>query len=411
MAGRRLGIAVVGLGGAVATTAAAGVSLIRAGAAGTQGLPLAGRSAPGLSGEPVALEDLGLAAYDDVVVRGWDLQAADLADAALTHGVLDAAQWAAAREELAAVTPWPAVGNKAFCTLHGDHTVLAETLREQTDVLRADLRRFRAEEALDGVVLVNLASTEAWPDPGADVLATPEAFERGLDEGDPAIGPAMLYAYAAIREGVPVANFTPSLAADVPALRALAESAGVPLAGKDGKTGQTMMKTVLAPAFRSRALHVEGWYSTNILGNRDGEALHDPASNASKIATKGSVLDACLGYPVADHVVRIDYYRPRGDAKEAWDNIDLVGFLGQRMQVKVDFLCRDSVLAAPLVLEICRLLDLASQVGEAGVQEQLGLFFKAPMTREPDAVPLHPLHEQEAVLSAWLAGVAARAAA
>ena len=213
----------------------------------------------------------------------------------------------------------------------------------------------------------------------------------------------MVYAYAAISEGVGYGNFTPSLAADVPALVELAAQRGVPVAGKDGKTGQTMMKTVLAPAFRSRALRVEGWYSTNILGNRDGLALDDPASLESKLATKAQALESILGYPVEDHVVRIDYYRPRGDQKEAWDNIDLVGFLGQRMQLKVDFLCRDSILAAPLAIEIARLLDLAQQRGEGGVQRHLGWFFKAPMTAD-GSTPEHALHRQETALLSWLSG-------
>jgi myo-inositol-1-phosphate synthase len=212
----------------------------------------------------------------------------------------------------------------------------------------------------------------------------------------------MVYAYAAIAEDAGYVNFTPSLAADVPALVAFAEQRGVPVAGKDGKTGQTMVKTVLAPAFRARALTVEGWYSTNILGNRDGLALDDPDSLNSKLQTKGSVLDSILGYPVEDHVVRIDYYRPRGDQKEAWDAIDLVGFLGQRMQIKVDFQCRDSILAAPLAVELARLTDLAQQRGEGGVQRQLGWFFKAPMTAD-GGVPEHAFHRQEDVLLDWLA--------
>ena len=201
---------------------------------------------------------------------------------------------------------------------------------------------------------------------------------------------------------MPYGNFTPSVAVDVPALAELARRRGVPVAGKDGKTGQTMMKTVLAPAFRSRALKVEGWYSTNILGNRDGQALDDPASLESKLGTKRTVLDSILGYPVEDHVVSIDFYRPRGDQKEAWDAIDLVGFLGQRMQVKVDFQCRDSILAAPLALELARLLDVAQQRGDGGVQEHLGWFFKAPMTRD-GGQPEHALHRQEQVLLDWLA--------
>jgi myo-inositol-1-phosphate synthase len=302
------------------------------------------------------------------------------------------------------VRPWPAAGDAEFCrNVVGGNTVVAEGRRAQSEVIRADLRRFREEQSLDGCVVVNLASTERWPDLAAAALQTPEAFEAGLDSDDPAISPGMLYAYAAIVEGCGYANFTPSLAADAPALVTLAESLGVPVAGKDGKTGQTMMKTVLAPAFRSRALRVEGWYSTNILGNRDGLALDDPASLESKLKTKATVLDSILGYPVEDHVVRIDYYRPRGDSKEAWDAIDLVGFLGQRMQVKVDFQCRDSILAAPLALELGRLLDLAQQRGERGVQEQLGWFFKAPMTAD-GAAPEHALHRQERVLRDWLDG-------
>ena len=401
---RRVGVAVVGLGGAVATTAVAGVELLRIGATGLEGLPLGdlrSRVVDGVTAE----ERAGLAPYESLVFGGWDLSSDSLAKAVGVHGVLDREQAEAVAPVLEAMTPWPAAGNADFCRgVDGDNVVHAEGLRAQVEHVRGDLRRFREHEGLDGVVVVNLASTERWPDPAAPALATPEGFEAGLDADDPAIGPAMVYAYAAIREGAPYVNFTPSLAADVPALVELARREGVPVAGKDGKTGQTMLKTVLAPMFRSRALRVDGWYSTNILGNRDGQALDDPASLASKLGTKGSVLDSILGYPVEDHVVRIDYYRPRGDQKEAWDNIDVSGFLGQRMQVKVDFLCRDSILAAPLVLELARLADLARERGEGGVMEQLGYFFKAPMTADPAAVPEHALHEQERVLLDWLLG-------
>jgi myo-inositol-1-phosphate synthase len=383
-------MAVVGLGGAVATTAVAGLELLRLGAVGAEGLPLAGLDTP------------GLVPYEHLVVGGWDLDDSDLAKAASVHGVLDHRQIEVAGPGLSQVRPWPAAGDEEFCrNVVGGNTVVAQGRRAQSEVIREDLRRFRETEDLDGCVVVNLASTERWPDLDAPALQTPAAFEAGLDADDPAISPGMLYAYAAVMEGCGYANFTPSLAADAPAIALLAESRGIPVAGKDGKTGQTMMKTVLAPAFRSRALRVEGWYSTNILGNRDGLALDDPASLASKIGTKGSVLDSMLGYPVEDHVVRIDYYRPRGDQKEAWDAIDLVGFLGQRMQVKVDFQCRDSILAAPLALELARLLDLAQQRGEGGVQEHLGWFFKAPMTRG-DASPEHALHRQEQALLHWL---------
>jgi myo-inositol-1-phosphate synthase len=253
-----------------------------------------------------------------------------------------------------------------------------------------DLARFKAAHRLDDLVVVNLASTERTPADGP-ALRTPDAFEHALDEDDPDIGPAMLYARAAIEAGVPYGNFTPSVAADAPALVELARRKGVPVAGKDGKTGQTLMKTVLAPALRARALRVDGW------------ALEDPDSLRSKLGTKGSVLDGILGYRVEDHIVDIRYYRPRGDDKEAWDNIDVTGFLGQRMQIKVNFLCKDSILAAPLVLEIARVLDLARQRGEAGPQEQLSLFFKAPMTANGHR-PEHAFHAQERMLADWLAG-------
>ncbi|MEU2350510.1 inositol-3-phosphate synthase [Modestobacter sp. NPDC049651] len=382
----------------MATTAVAGLELLRLGVVGADGLPLAGLRIDDLPLEQAT----GIAGYDQLVVGGWDLDGSDLYKAAEQHGVLDAHQLAQAEPLLSTLTPWPAAGDADFCrNVTGGNVVLAEGRRAQVDAVRADLRRFREEQQLDGLVLLNLASTERWPDPAAPCLQTPEAFEAGLDADDRAITPAMVYAYAAITEGVGYANFTPSLSADVPALVQLAEQRGVPIAGKDGKTGQTMMKTVLAPAFRSRALTVEGWYSTNILGNRDGLALDDPASLESKLQTKGKVLDSILGYPVEDHVVRIDYYRPRGDQKEAWDAIDLVGFLGQRMQLKVDFQCRDSILAAPLAVEIVRLVDLAQQRGEGGVQRHLGWFFKAPITAD-GSTPEHALHRQESVLLDWL---------
>ena len=394
---RTVGVAVVGLGGAVATTAVAGVELLRMGGAGPEGLPFA---------ELGSAVD-GLAGYTDLVFGGWDLSGDSLAKAASVHGVLDRDQLEAVTPALEAITPWAAAGSEEFCrNVTGANTVVAEGLRARSEVIRADLRRFRQERDLDGLVVVHLASTERWPALDEPALQSPEAFERGLDADDPAIGPAMLYAYAAIMEGAGYVNFTPSLAADVPALVALADRRGVPVCGKDGKTGQTMLKTVLAPMFRSRALRVDGWYSTNILGNRDGQALDDPDSLASKIRTKGSVLDSILGYPVEDHLVRIDYYRPRGDAKEAWDNIDVTGFLGQRMQVKVDFLARDSILAAPLIIELARLVDLAQQRGDGGVQTQLGYFFKAPMTPEGE-VAENALLVQEKVLLDWM-GVSGR---
>ena len=392
---RRLGVAVVGLGGAVATTAVAGLELLKLGIAGSEGLPLAGAPA----GE--------LAPYEDIVFGGWDVHGADLATAAEEHGVLEAPQLAAAAPALAALTPWPAASDRAYCrNIDGVNRVEATGHRARVARIRDDLRGFAAAHDLDGTVVVNLASTERTGDLDSPALASRTGFERALDADDPALSPAMLYAYAALCEGVPYANFTPSVAADVPALVEFAEEAGVPVAGKDGKTGQTMLKTLLAPGLRSRALQVEGWFSSNILGNRDGQALEDPDSLASKLDTKGSVLDDILGYHVEDHVVTINYYRPRGDAKEAWDTIDLVGFLGQKMQLKLNFLCKDSILAAPLVVEIARTLDVARQRGEGGVQEQLGAFFKAPMVADGHR-PEHALMRQEERLLGWLGAPAA----
>src|SRR4028118_2317450 len=395
-AGRRIGIAIVGLGGAVATTAVAGVELMKRGLIEKDGLPLA------------ALDDglvKDLAPYEGIVFGGWDLSSDDLASAAAGHGVLDAVRLEAAKPALAAMRPWPAFGNKEFCRkVSGDNVVAVSGHAGAVGTIRKDLRGFGEENDLDGVVLVNLASTERRTDPTLPVFSTPEAFAEGINANDPAIGPAMLYAYAAILEGVPYVNFTPSVGADLPARVKLAEARGVPVAGKDGKTGQTMLKTALAPALKTRALTVEGWYSANILGNRDGQALDDPDSLASKVETKGSVLDQILGYEVPNHVVRIDYYPPRGDSKEAWDNIDLVGFMGARMQLKVNFLCGDSILAAPLAIELARLSDLAKRRGMGGVQEHLGMFFKAPMTRDRATVPEHTLHKQEEDLLRWLSG-------
>ena len=383
----RTGVAVIGLGGAVATTAVAGVEQMTLGSTTTAGLPFAHRD--------------DLIPYESLVFGGWDLSADDLAKAAHVHRVLEPAQIEAVAGPLQRIEPWPGVADPAWCrNATGTNVVAIGPLRERVAHLRADLRRFREEEGLERVVVVNLASTEAWPDLTSAVLADVDTFEKGLDTDDPLITPGMLYCYAAITEGCPYVNFTPGYT-DVPALLELAERENVPVAGKDGKTGQTLIKTVLAPAFRSRALKVEGWYSTNILGNRDGAILDDPSSLASKLDTKGSVLDSILGYDVDDHVVRIDYYRPRGDAKEAWDNIDLVGFLGQRMQLKVDFLCRDSILAAPLVLELVRLVAEADRRGEGGPQEQLGYFFKAPVHRA-GTKPEHALHVQERILLDWL---------
>ncbi|RYZ33589.1 MAG: inositol-3-phosphate synthase, partial [Myxococcaceae bacterium] len=285
MAGsERLGVAIVGLGGAVATTAVAGMELLRRGRVDTRGLPLAG------------VKDMGLVDYGALTFGGWDLFDEDLEKAARNHAVLTDSQMEAVAPVLRGMRPWPAASNARFCkNVVGTATKKTRGLREQVQAIREDLVRFKKEQGLERVVVVNLASTEKSVDLSRPEFATPEAFEKALDADDAEIGPAMLYAYAAIVDGIPFANFTPSIAADVPALMELAKRTGAPIAGKDGKTGQTLLKTVLAPALRDRALHVDGWYSTNILGNRDGEALNDPASKQNKLDTKGAALDSILG--------------------------------------------------------------------------------------------------------------------
>ena len=387
MTKRKLGIAIVGLGGAVGTTMVAGIELLKKGVIGKDGLPLA----------EVAAD--GLAAYEDIVFAGWDLYGEHLANAAETHDVLTYKQHVAVEEDLRKIKPWPAVGNPKFVSnITGQNALAGNSHRETIESLRENLREFKGD--CDAVVVINLASTEKLAADGNEILNSLADVEKALDDNSSDISPAMLYAYAAIGEGVPFGNFTPSVAADIPALIELANKNKVPIAGKDGKTGQTFIKSVIAPALRSRALKVQGWFSTNILGNRDGLVLSNEDSLASKVKTKSSLLDDILGYEVQDHIVDIRYYRPRGDNKEAWDNIDVTGFLGQPMQLKINFLCRDSVLAAPLAIEIARCLDLANQRGEGGIQEQLSVFFKLPMAKGEKLE--QAFHRQEDVLLNWL---------
>ncbi|MBS1794921.1 MAG: inositol-3-phosphate synthase [Acidobacteria bacterium] len=388
----KLGIAIIGLGGAVGTTIVAGIELLKKGRIDTTGLPLAGLDAELTQ---------NLAAYEDLVFAGWDLFGEHLATAAEEHEVLTHKQFVAVEDELRKIKPWRAAANRDFlANIEGENTFSGGGHRATIEKIRENLREFKTK--CGRAVVINLASTEKLADEGREIFNSLAGFERALDENASEISPAMLYAYAALAERVPYGNFTPSVAADVPALVEFAKKQGVPVAGKDGKTGQTMIKSVLAPAFRTRALRVEGWFSTNILGNRDGLALSNTDSLASKIKTKSSLLDDILGYEVEDHLVDIRYYKPRGDDKEAWDNVDLSGFLGQRMQLKVNFLCKDSILAAPLAIEIARCLDLAHRRGESGVLEEISIFFKMPMTRDPAARPENALHKQEDILIEWL---------
>ncbi|CAN5535141.1 inositol-3-phosphate synthase [soil metagenome] len=393
MNSRKLGIAIIGLGGAVGTTMVAGIELLKKGKIGTEGLPLANLDAE-------LIKDL--ANYENIVFAGWDLFGEHLAKAAEEHDVLTHKQFVAVEEDLRQIKPWRAVGNKDFlANIEGENQFAqGNSHREIIEKIQKDLQDFK--KSCDSVVVINLASTEKLADEGNEIFNSIADFEKALDANSSEISPAMLYAYAAIAEQIPYGNFTPSVSADIPALIEFAEKQGVPIAGKDGKTGQTMIKSVLAPAFKTRALKVEGWYSTNIFGNRDGLALSNAESLASKVKTKSSLLEDILGYRVEDHIVDIRYYKPRKDNKEAWDNIDLTGFLGQPMQLKVNFLCKDSILAAPLAIEIARCLDLAKRRNESGILEQVGVFFKFPMTRQKDAKPENALHKQEAILIDWL---------
>ncbi|NNE99670.1 MAG: inositol-3-phosphate synthase [Pyrinomonadaceae bacterium] len=390
MGNKILGIAIVGIGGAVGTTMVAGIELLKKGLVRHEGLPLADLD------EKAAILLVG---YEDIVFGGWDLNQSNLDEAAAQHDVLTHKQFLAIEEALKGIKPWKSATNQRFLeNIEGANNIESASHRETIEKIRDNLKDFKS--SCDSAVVINLASTEKLVDEMNVVFDSLEAFESAVDSNSNEISPAMLYAYSSIAEGVPYANFTPSVSADIPALIEFAENQGVPIAGKDGKTGQTFIKTVLAPAFKSRALKVDGWYSTNILGNRDGLALSNEDSLASKIKTKASVLRSILGYEVEDHIVDIRYYKPRGDNKEAWDNIDIKGFLGQSMQIKVNFLCKDSILAAPLAIEIARCLDLAKRNGESGIQEQLSVFFKLPMTKAGS--PEHAFHRQEDMFLNWL---------
>ncbi len=390
----KLGVLVVGAGGAVASTIIGGVALMKKGLVPKVGM---------LTETPLG-EMLPLASIDDLEFGGWDLHTTDLFKAAQHHGVIPRHLLSEMEAELKAVRPWPAMASEAFLGGDlGDNRVEAKSYRDELATMQAQVEAFQKERGVDRSIIVNLASTERHTQI-ADVHVTPAAFEAGLDANDPRIGPAMRYLYLAITMGMPHVNFTPSLS-NIPALDAMSRERGIPIAGEDGKTGQTLLKTVLAPAFAIRQLQVQGWYSTNILGNNDGRVLDDPASNKTKVTSKLGVLDNILGYRVNDHQVHIHYYRPRGDAKEAWDNIDLLGFLGERMQLKVNFLCKDSILAAPLVIDLVRLIDIAHRAGERGMQRQLSLFFKAPYRVEGEPV-VHDLFEQYRMLQQWAEKVA-----
>ena len=399
----KLGVLLVGLG-AVSTTTIAGVFAIRKKLAPPIGsLTQMGTIRLGKRTEnraPPIKEFVPLADLNDIVFGGWDIFEADCYSAARTAGVLEPAQLSQVRSELEAIRPMPAVFDQRYVRrLDGPNVKKGKNKRDLAEQVVADIRAFKETHNCDRLVMLWCGSTEVYMKEAA-VHATIGSFEKALEESDDAIPSSMVYAYAAIREGIPFANAAPNLTADIPALQQLAARTKAPLAGNDMKTGQTLMKTIIAPGLKARLLGVRGWYSTNILGNRDGEVLDDPESFKTKEESKKSALDYIFQpqlypelYKDVCHVVRINYYPPRGDNKEGWDNIDLVGWLGYPMQLKINFLCRDSILAAPIVLDCALFLDLAKRAGMAGIQEWLSFYFKSPM-HAPEVYPEHDLFIQ-----------------
>jgi myo-inositol-1-phosphate synthase len=399
----RVGVLLVGLG-AVSTTFIAGVHAILKGVASPIGsLTQMGTIRLGKRTDarsPAIREFVPLASLDDLVFGGWDIFEDDCYSAALTAGVLEPALLDRVKSELKQIRPWPAVFDRRYVKrLDGPNVKTGRNKRDLAEQVRVDIQRFREEARVDRLVMIWCGSTEAFMT-GSPAHATLDAFERALESVDDSIPSSMIYAYAALKEGIPYANAAPNLSADIPALIDLAVRTGAPVAGKDLKTGQTLIKTIVAPGLKARLIGVRGWYSTNILGNRDGEVLDDPESFKTKEESKKSVLDYILQpalypelYDKLCHVVRINYYPPRGDNKEGWDNIDLVGWLGYPMQLKINFLCRDSILAAPIVLDLVLFLDLAKRSGLSGIQEWLSFYFKSPM-HAPGLYPEHDLFIQ-----------------
>ena len=395
----RIGLLTPGMG-AVATTLIAGVYAIRK----KLGKPIGSLTQMGTirlgkrtdKRVPLIKDFVSLPELDDLVFGGWDIFEDDMYSAAVKAGVLEKGTLDAIRSDLKNLRPMPAVFDQNFVKrLHGTHVKAGKTKMDLADQLRKDIQNFKIEHKLKRLVMIWCGSTETYIEP-ASVHLSLEEFETGLKENDSSISPSMIYAYAALQEGVPFGNGAPNLTIDIPAMLALAKQKKVPISGKDFKTGQTLMKTVLAPGLKSRLLGVSGWFSTNILGNRDGEVLDEPMSFKSKEVSKLGALEYILQpelypdlYKDFYHKVRINYYPPRGDNKEGWDNIDIFGWLGYPMQLKVDFLCRDSILAAPLVLDLALFMDLAARAGMSGIQEWLSFYYKSPMVAEG----LYPEHD------------------
>lgn len=402
----KLGVMIPGMG-AVATTFVAGVEAVRKGLAQpigslTQmGTIRLGKRTDGRS--PKINEFVPLSSLKDLVFTGWDIFEDDMYSAASKAGVLESELLGRVKPFLKTIKPMKAVFDHDYIrNIDGPNKKKGKTKMDLAEQVRDDIRKFRKSSKADRLVMVWCASTEAFLKP-SEIHSTLEKFEKALTKSDAKIAPSMIYAYAALKEGVPFANGAPNLTVDIPAMLELSREMEAPICGKDYKTGQTLMKTILAPGFKARLLGMSGWFSTNILGNRDGEVLDDPASFKTKEESKLSVLEYILQpelypqlYGNICHKVKINYYPPRGDNKEGWDNIDIFGWLGYPMQIKVDFLCRDSILAAPIVLDLVLLLDLAQRTSSLkglGIQEWLSFYFKSPMT-VPGLYPEHDLFIQ-----------------
>ncbi|HQO39851.1 MAG TPA: inositol-3-phosphate synthase [Spirochaetota bacterium] len=400
----KLGILIPGLG-AVSTTFIAGVMLVREGHSKPIGsLTQMGklRVGKGEKARDMDIKDfVSLADLNDIEFGGWDIFEDNVYEAAMNAEVLTRDDLAKIKTGMSKIKPWKAVFNRKFVkNLDGKNVKTGKTHQDLVDQVKEDIEKFKKEKNISRMVMVWCGSTEIYQEMIPGVHDTLANFEKALKENHPSIAPSMIYCYAALDMGIPYANGAPNLCNDIPAFWELAEKRNVPMGGKDFKSGQTFMKTLLAPGFKSRMLGVQGWYSTNILGNRDGEVLDDPDSFKSKEVSKLSVLEQILEpdkypdlYKDFYHKVTINYYPPRGDNKEGWDNIDITGWLGYPMQIKVNFLCRDSILAAPIVLDLVIFMDLAQRAGLSGNQEWLSFYWKSPM-HTADAKPEHDLFIQ-----------------
>ena len=399
----KLGVLIPGMG-AVTTTFLAGLEAIKRGL----GKPVGSLTQLGTvrlgkrtEGRSPAIKDfVPLANLEDLVVGTWDIFEDNAYEAAMNAGVLDRPLLEQLKEPLTALKPMKAVFDQNFVKrINGPNVMTRGSKMDYAERVMDDICRFKEKTGASRLTMIWCGSTEVYHEP-APVHATLKDFECGLQKNDPEISPSQIYAYAALKSGVPYANGAPHMTTDTPALLELARNRNLPVCGKDYKSGQTFMKTLVAPGLKSRLLGVSGWFSTNILGNRDGEVLDDPGSFRSKEVSKSSALEYILQeqlypdlYKDVYHKVRIEYYPPRGDAKEGWDNIDIFGWLGYPMQIKINFLCRDSILAAPLVLDLVLFMDLAQRAGMRGVQEWLSFYFKAPM-HAPEVYPEHDVFIQ-----------------